>query len=104
MSAEMSACVSIPVCARVSENVSVRAVYYLFTTRSIFSRIATLVLIMLMACCDSLRRRVPLNFLALGLFVSGGAGDKFVTPQVDINGRLPPPSLSASPFRRWWRG
>lgn len=32
-------------------------------------------LILLMAFCDNLRRRVPLNFIALGLFVSGGIGD-----------------------------
>lgn len=29
-----------------------------------------LVLILLLSCCDNLRRQVPFNFLALGLFVS----------------------------------
>lgn len=29
-----------------------------------------MVLILLLSCCDNLRRQVPFNFLALGLFVS----------------------------------
>lgn len=33
----------------------------------------TVVLILLFACCANLRRKVPLNFIALGLFVSGGS-------------------------------
>lgn len=30
--------------------------------------VTTLILVICMSCCDSLRRRVPLNFIALGLF------------------------------------
>lgn len=59
-------------------------------------------LILLMAFCDNLRRRVPLNFIALGLFVSGGIGDVLAVLGHVFN--LPTLSLSASPFRRWWRG
>lgn len=59
-------------------------------------------LILLMACCDNLRRRVPLNFIALGLFVSGGIGD--VPAVLGHIFNLPTLSLSASPFRLWWRG
>lgn len=42
---------------------------------SLCNRITTVVLILMMACCDGLRRKVPLNFFALGLFVSA-AGEK----------------------------
>lgn len=47
-----------------------------------------------MAFCDNLRRRVPLNFIALGLFVSGGFGDVLAVLGHVFN--LPTHSLSLS--------
>lgn len=44
--------------------------YLLFTIHPLWNRVVVIVLILLLSCCDNLRRRVPLNFIALGLFVS----------------------------------
>ncbi|KAI3360819.1 hypothetical protein L3Q82_013042, partial [Scortum barcoo] len=46
-----------------------------------------LVLIVALSCCDNLRRRVPLNFIALGLFVNCGRGpDAWIAGSWDFTG------------------
>lgn len=44
-----------------------------YTLFFLWNRATVLVLILVLSCCDNLRRQVPLNFIALGLFVSRSA-------------------------------
>lgn len=94
MSAEIHISACVCKSERESEFYGLFITYLRHTLYSLCNRIGTLVLILLMACCDNLRRRVPLNFIALGLFVSAAVGDVFCTfCPADTYSLFAPPSL-----------
>lgn len=50
--------------------------YLRYSLYSLWNRVTLLMLIVAFSCCGGIFRRVPLNFIALGLFVSSGGGSQ----------------------------